>query len=87
MRIHFADFVVLYPQRVETRVASTHFRNGLKHRCSPLFRKGLKPLAHKSVMATPFVRGYGPTASGGLTGEGGNPAYPNRFQSPLIPLF
>ena len=25
----------------------------------------------KSVMATPFVRGYGPTASGGLTGEGG----------------
>ena len=57
MRIHFADFVVLYPQRVETRVASTHFRNGLKHRCSPLFRKGLKPLAHKSVMATPFVRG------------------------------
>ena len=24
---------------------------------------------------------------GGLTGEGGNPAYPNRFQSPLIPLF
>ena len=32
----------------------------------------------KSVMAKPFVRGYG---------EGGNPAYPNRFQSPLIPLF
>ena len=27
-----------------------------------------------------------PTASGGLTDEGGNPAYPNRFQSPLIPL-
>ena len=74
MRIHFADFVVLYPQRVETRIASTHFRNGLN------------PIAPKSVMATPFVRGYGPTASGGLTGEGGNPAYPNRFQSPLIPL-
>ena len=32
-------------------------------------------------------RGAIPTASGGLTGEGGNPAYPNRFQSPLIPLF
>ena len=74
MRIHFADFFILYPQRVETRIASTHFRNGLK------------PIAPKSVMATPFVRGYGPTASGGLTGEGGNPAYPNRFQSPLIPL-
>ena len=58
MRIHFADFVILYPQRVETRIASTHFRNGLK------------PIAPKSVMATPFVRGYGPTASGGLTGEG-----------------
>jgi hypothetical protein len=42
----------------ETRIASTHFRNGLK------------PIAPKSVMATPFVRGYGPTASGGLTGEG-----------------
>ena len=59
MRIHFADFVILYPQRVETRIASTHFRNGLK------------PIAPKSVMATPFVRGYGPTASGGWTVEGG----------------
>ena len=37
MRIHFADFVVLYPQRVETRVASTHFRNGLKPRYIPPF--------------------------------------------------
>ena len=41
----------------------------------------------KSVMATPFVRGYGPTASGGLTGEGGNPAYPNCFSIPLNPPF
>ena len=57
MSIHFADllfnirnvlkprYIPPFPQRVETRVASTHFRNGLK------------PIAHKSVMATPFVRG------------------------------
>ena len=38
-------YITPFPQRVETRVTSTHFHNGLK------------PIAHKSVMATPFVRG------------------------------
>ena len=110
MRIHFADFLFYicnvlkpryippFPQRVETRVTSTHFHNGLK------------PIAHKSVMATPFVRGMTFTSRVATAdinslkfqrraeipksvmakpfvrgyGEGGNPAYPNCFSIPLF---
>ena len=45
MSIHFADLLF-------------YTRNGLKPPLHPPhFRNGLKPLAHKSVMATSFVRG------------------------------